>query len=320
MMLLKVENLRSSFFLDNGELKAVDDISFGIEKKETLAIVGESGCGKTVVAHSVLNLLSLPGKIIGGCINFSGKDLLKMEKDRLSEIRGNKIGVVFQEPGASLNPVFTIGQQLREVLKRHTNLSSKEIQTRSVSLLGDMGFKEPEKWMSAYPHQLSGGMQQRAAIALAMNTHPDLLIADEPTTALDVTVQAEIIDLLKYIKEEHKMAMLLISHDLGVVAELADKVMVMYAGKQLEQGPLEDIFKNPLHPYTKGLLKAASGMEALKRDFLAGIPGSVPDLMSLPDGCVFHPRCEEKEAVCTVSVPGIISISGNRLCACHLVK
>jgi len=228
-MLLEVTNLRTSFFLDNGELKAVDDISFSIEEKQTLAIVGESGCGKTVAAMSILNLVSLPGRIISGRVNFEGANLLELNNDKLCDIRGRKIGMVFQEPASSLNPVFTIGAQLRETLVRHTQLNKHEISARAIKLLGDMDFKEPENWVNAYPHQLSGGMKQRAAIALAMCTQPKLLIADEPTTALDVTVQAEILDLLKFLKEEHEMAMLLISHDLGVVAELADRVTVMYA-------------------------------------------------------------------------------------------
>lgn len=319
-MLLEVQNLRTSFFLDNGELKAVDDISFSIEEKQTLAIVGESGCGKTVVALSILNLMSLPGRIIGGRVNFEGNDLLKMTHDQLCNIRGKKIGMIFQEPASSLNPVYTIGKQIRETLARHTNLSKHEISSNAIKLLGDMDFKEPEKWISTYPHQLSGGMKQRAAIALAMCTHPKLLIADEPTTALDVTVQAEILELLKFLKEEHQMAMLLISHDLGVVAELADKVMVMYAGKQFENEQLEQILKSPKHPYTKGLLKSVINLEHINNGLLEGIPGSVPDLLNLPKGCPFHPRCTIKVSICEEVFPEATLSKNGAFCACHMAE
>lgn len=318
-MLLEVQNLRTSFFLDNGELKAVNDISFSIEEKQTLAIVGESGCGKTVVALSILNLVSLPGRIIDGQVTFQGTNLLKLTNDELCNIRGRKIGMVFQEPASSLDPVFTIGTQLRETLSRHTDLNKHEISARAVKLLGDMDFKNPESWVSAYPHELSGGMKQRAAIALAMCAQPNLLIADEPTTALDVTVQAEILDLLKFLKDEHEMAMLLISHDLGVVAELADSVMVMYAGKQFENAPLEQILTSAKHPYTKGLLKSIMHLDNIDNDFLEVIPGSVPDLLNLPNGCSFYPRCSVKESVCKEIVPEVTPHKNNTLCACHIV-
>ncbi len=319
MMLLDVQNLSTSFFLDNGELKAVDDISFAIEEKQTLAIVGESGCGKTVVALSILNLMSLPGRIIGGQVNFEGNNLLKMTHDQLCNIRGKKIGMIFQEPASSLNPVFTIGKQLKETLSRHTNLNKYEISRKAIKLLGDMDFKEPEKWISAYPHQLSGGMKQRAAIAIAMCTHPKLLIADEPTTALDVTVQAEILDLLKFLKDEHQMSMLLISHDIGVVAEMADKVMVMYAGKQFENAPLDQILKSPKHPYTKGLLKSVINMDNIKEEVLEGIPGAVPDMLNLPKGCPFHPRCSVKKPICKSVFPKTLFSTNGVKCACHIV-
>jgi oligopeptide/dipeptide ABC transporter ATP-binding protein len=318
-MLLEVKNLRTSFFLDNGELKAVDDISFSIEEKQTLAVVGESGCGKTIVALSILNLVSFPGKVIGGQVNFEGTNLLELNNDKLCDIRGRKIGMVFQEPASSLNPVFTIGAQLKETLSRHTQLNKLEISKRAIKLLGDMDFKEPEKWVNAYPHQLSGGMKQRAAIALAMCAQPKLLIADEPTTALDVTVQAEILDLLKFLKEEHEMAMLLISHDLGVVTELADRVMVMYAGKQFENASIERIIKSAKHPYTQGLLRSIMHIDTIGNDFLEVIPGSVPDLLDLPKGCSFHPRCSLTEAICQEHVPKISLHKNNTLCACHLV-
>lgn len=320
MMMLDVQHLQTSFFLDNGELKAVDDISFSIEEKETLAIVGESGCGKTVVALSILNLMSLPGRIIGGQVNFKGNNLLEMSHEQLGNIRGKEIGMIFQEPASSLNPVFTIGKQIRETLSRHTNLSKQEISIKAVKLLGDMDFKEPEKWVAAYPHQLSGGMIQRAAIAIAMCTHPKLLIADEPTTALDVTVQAEILDLLKFLKDQYHMSMLLISHDLGVVAELADNVMVMYAGKQFENAALDQILNAPKHPYTRGLLKSVIHMDKIKKGDLEGIPGAVPDLLDLPKGCPFHPRCSIKKYICTVDFPATIFSKSGAHYACHMVQ
>lgn len=318
-MLLEVKNLKTSFFLANGELKAVDDISFSIEEKQTLAIVGESGCGKTIVALSILNLVSFPGKVIGGQVNFEGTNLLDLNNDKLCDIRGRKIGMVFQEPASSLNPVFTIGSQLRETLSRHTQLNKLEISNRAIKLLGDMDFKEPEKWINAYPHQLSGGMKQRAAIALAMCTQPKLLIADEPTTALDVTVQAEIVDLLKFLREEHEMAMLLISHDLGVVTELADRVLVMYAGKQFENASIEQILTSAKHPYTQGLLKSVLQLDMVDKGLLEVILGSVPDLLDLPNGCSFHPRCSIKETICQEQVPNLVTHENNTLCACHLV-
>jgi oligopeptide/dipeptide ABC transporter ATP-binding protein len=318
-MLLEVKNLRTSFFLDNGELKAVDDISFSIEEKQTLAIVGESGCGKTVVALSILNLVSLPGEVIGGCVTMEGVNLLKLTTKELRNIRGRKIGMVFQEPASSLNPVFTIGSQIKETLVRHTSLTKHEISKRALNLLGDMDFKNPEHWINAYPHQLSGGMKQRAAIALAMCAQPKLLIADEPTTALDLTVQAEILDLLKFLKDEHEMAMLLISHDMGVVTELADKVMVMYAGRQFENVPVEHILASAKHPYTQGLLKSIMHFDRMDNEYLEVIPGSVPDLLNLPKGCSFHPRCSESETICKEKNPKLLVLADNTLCACHLV-
>lgn len=317
-MLLDVQNLQTSFFLDNGELKAVDNISFSIEEKQTLAIVGESGCGKTVVALSIINLVSLPGRVFGGQVNFEGENLLNMSIEQLQTIRGKEIGMIFQEPATSLNPVFTIGYQLRETLEQHTNLTKHEISVRAIKLLGDMDFKEPEKWISAYPHQLSGGMKQRAAIAIAMCTHPKMLIADEPTTALDVTVQSEILDLLNFLKEQYNMSMLLISHDIGVVKELADEVMVMYAGKQFEIAALDQILKSPKHPYTIGLLKSVIDMNNINSGILEGIPGAVPDLLDLPKGCPFHPRCSRVESICKIKFPDTNIINGTSY-SCHLV-
>ncbi len=319
-MLLEVQNLRSSFFLDRGELKAVDDISFGIGEKETVALVGESGCGKTVVAMSILKLMSLPGRIIGGSILFEGQDLLKINKDKLRDIRGREIGMIFQEPASSLDPVYTIGSQLAEVLIRHSRLNSHEAKKQSISLLGDVGFTKPEMWASTYPHELSGGMIQRAAIAIAMSTSPKLLIADEPTTALDVTIQAEILDLLKYLRDKNNMSMLLISHDMGVIEEMADRVLVMYAGKIFEKGPIDSILNQARHPYTQGLLKSVSRLGDNRDEFIPGIPGNVPDLLDLPGGCSFHPRCYKKVNICETKFPEMSSINKVHHCACHRLK
>jgi len=312
--------LRSSFFLDRGELKAVDNISFDIGAKETLALVGESGCGKTIVAMSILNLMSLPGRIIGGRILFEGLDLLQIPEDKLRDIRGGEIGMIFQEPASSLDPVYTIGSQLAEVLKRHKGLNSNEARKQSISLLGDVGFTLPEMWATTYPHELSGGMIQRAAIAIAMCTSPKLIIADEPTTALDVTVQAEILDLLKYLRDKNNMSMLLISHDMGVIEEMSDRVLVMYAGKIYEKGPLDRILNHAKHPYTQGLLKSVSRLGDRKEKLISGIPGTVPDLLDLPGGCSFHPRCTRKVDICETLAPDMLSIHEDSDCACHRLK
>lgn len=298
----------------------MDNISFNIEEKETVALVGESGCGKTVVAMSILNLMSLPGRIIGGRILFEGQDLLQINKESLNHIRGRKIGMIFQEPASSLDPVYTIAYQLTEVIKRHSHLNSHEAKKRSISLLGDVGFTKPEMWASTYPHELSGGMIQRAAIALAMCTSPKLLIADEPTTALDVTVQAEILDLLKYLRDKNHMSMLLISHDMGVIEEMSDQVMVMYAGKIYEKASLDRIINQAKHPYSQGLLKSVSRLGHTKDEFISGIPGSVPDLLDLPGGCSFFPRCYRKVDICETISPEMSSISETHDCACHRLK
>ena len=319
-MLLEVQNLRTSFFLDNGELKAVDNISFTIGEQETVALVGESGCGKTVVALSIINLMSLPGRIIGGRILFEGQDLLEINRDKLIDIRGRDIGMIFQEPASSLDPVYTIGSQLAEVLKRHSRINSYDAKKKSISLLGDVGFTQPEMWASTYPHELSGGMIQRAAIAIAMCTNPKLLIADEPTTALDVTVQAEILDLLKYLRDKNNMSLLLISHDMGIIEEMSDQVMVMYTGKILEKGPLDSILNQASHPYTQGLLKSVNRLSDHKDEFIPGIPGTVPDLLNLPGGCSFHPRCYKKAKLCEALIPEMSSINEAHTCACHRLK
>jgi oligopeptide/dipeptide ABC transporter ATP-binding protein len=316
-MLLTVENLSTYFFLDEGELRAVDDVSFTVDKQETVALVGESGCGKTIVALSLINLVSLPGRIIGGRVLFQDKDVLTVSEEELRRIRGREIGMVFQEPGEALNPVYTVGYQISEVIQIHKGLPKHEADKEAVRLLGDMGIPEPEKRAKAYPYELSGGMQQRAVIAIATSAQPKLLIADEPTTALDVTVQAEILDLLRYLQEQYKMAILLITHDLGIVAEMAQRVMVMYTGKLIEIAQTVDLFQQPKHPYTKGLLDSIPRFRTGQKGALQGIPGSVPDFLKLPSGCTFHPRCLLAESTCTSEFPPLQEIEHGRYCACY---
>lgn len=316
-MLLQVENLRSFFFLDEGILRAVDDISFGINEEETVALVGESGCGKTIVAMSIINLIPPPGRVVQGKIYFNGQDLLKMTPEQIRRIRGKDIGMVFQEPGMALNPTFTIGYQITEVLKLHMGMPIKQAEREAVRLLGETGIPLPEKRFKSYPFELSGGMQQRALIAMAISCQPKLLIADEPTTALDVTVQLGIIDLLRHVQRQYDMAILLITHDMGVVAEMADRVMVMYPGKIVEIAPTEDLFENPQHPYTKGLLGSIPKPGKGAKNPLKGIPGSVPDFLDLPPGCTFHPRCEIGDRDCRKKFPKLFQVDYTRKSACY---
>ena len=319
-MLLSVKNLATYFFLDEGVLKAVDGVSFEVGEKETVALVGESGCGKTIVALSLINLVPSPGRIAHGSILLNGEDLLQMGNERLREIRGGEIGMIFQEPGAALNPVFPIGHQIAEVLRMHRRMGKHEADVEAIRLLGEMGIPEPEKRAKAYPFEFSGGMQQRAVIAMAISGQPKLLIGDEPTTALDVTVQAEILDLLLYLQEQYKMAILLITHDMGVVAETANHVMVMYTGKIVEVARTNELFREPKHPYTKGLLSSVPRLGAGHKEPLTGIPGAVPDFLNLPSGCTFHPRCPIGDASCRTEFPPLDDITYGRKCACYKVK
>ncbi len=318
-MLLSVRNLTSYFFLDEGLLKAVDDVSFEVAENESVAIVGESGCGKTIVALSLINLVPPPGRVVRGNVFLDHEDVVAASKGRLREIRARQIGFVFQEPGASLNPVYTIGYQIREVLQLHRGLTRQQADREAVRLLGDTGISEPERRAKAYPFELSGGMKQRAAIAMAISTRPKLLIADEPTTALDVTVQAEILDLLRSLQDEYRMAILLIAHDLGIVAEMAHRVLVMYAGKLVESANVEALFSSPKHPYTQGLLDSVRRKGDSTVPF-RGIPGNVPDLMQLPSGCTFHPRCGIADSTCKVAFPAWTPLTPERGCACYKAK
>ena len=316
-MILQVENLSSYFFLDEGVLKAVDDASFFIEEEETVALVGESGCGKTIAALSIVNLIPSPGRIVSGRIRLDGEDVLRASPERLRKMRGGKMGMIFQEPGVALNPVFTIGHQIMEVLELHQGMGKHEAEAEAVRLLGETGIPEPEKRVKAYPFELSGGMQQRALIAIAISTTPRLLIADEPTTALDVTIQKEIVDLLLHLQKLYKMAILLITHDMGVVAKMAHRVMVMYTGKIIEVASKEELFEEPKHPYTQGLLRSIPRLGAGHKEPLRGIPGAVPDFLNLPSGCTFHPRCEYSEGLCFKIFPSLDDITYTRQSACY---
>jgi len=317
-VLLSVRNLAAHFFLEEGILKAVDGVSFDMGGDEIVALVGESGCGKTIVGLSLINLLPAPARVVSGKVLFANEDIVAASEERLRAIRGAGIGIVFQEPGAALNPVYTIGAQIREVLELHRGLTRHEAGKEAVRLLGATGIPDPEKRARWYPFQLSGGMRQRAAIAIAIGPRPKLLIADEPTTALDVTVQAEILDLLRALQAQRQMAILLITHDLGVVAQLARRVMVMYAGKFVETAPVEELFSAPRHPYTQGLLESVR-RRADRSTPLRGIPGSVPDLFRLPEGCTFHPRCTLADSLCKSAFPPAVLLAGDHSCACYQV-
>lgn len=315
--LLSIRDLATHFLLDEGALRAVDGVSFDVGAGETVAIVGESGCGKTIVALSVLRLVQWPGRIMHGNVWLNGEDLLTVSTERLRQVRGGEIGLVFQEPGASLNPVFTVGAQLVEVLRLHRRLSESDARREALRLLDDVGIPDPDRRFSSYPFELSGGMRQRVAIALAISGRPKLLIADEPTTALDVTVQAEILKLLRHIQSEYGMAILIISHDIGVVATIAERVLVMYTGRIVEEAPAAALFHNPVHPYTRGLLASAPRLGAGRDTPLRGIPGSVPDLLALPSGCTFHPRCPIGDEGCAAVFPPLIELDAVRRCACY---
>ncbi|HAU34919.1 MAG TPA: peptide ABC transporter ATP-binding protein [Lysinibacillus sp.] len=318
-VLLEVNQLSIRFHLKNGkEAKVVDDVSFTIHKGETVALVGESGSGKSITSLAIMRLLPIPpGEITAGTINFNGKNLLAYKNKEMSHIRGNEISMIFQEPMTSLDPVFTIGNQMIEGIRRHQKVSKKDAWQKALQLLKEVGIANAEKVIAEYPHQLSGGMRQRVMIAIAMSNNPQLLIADEPTTALDVTVQAQILKLMMKMKEEHQSAILFITHDMSVVAETADRVMVMYAGQIVEEAPVRELFLNPQHPYTAALLKTMPSLEKeVKR--LPSIPGTVPPAYALPKGCRFAPRCPHAMAQCHQDSPTIHYIQETHKVRCHL--
>ncbi len=318
--LLEVRDLQTHFFLDQGVARAVDGVSFDVRAGETLGLVGESGCGKTVTALSILRLVpSPPGRIVGGSIRLKGTELLSLSQSGIRAIRGNYIAMIFQEPMTSLNPVYTVGSQIMEALILHQKLSKGEARGRTLQMLRKVGIPSPEVRIDEYPHQMSGGMKQRVMIAMALACEPELLIADEPTTALDVTIQAQILELLAGLQQELGMSVLLITHNLGVVAEVCERVVVMYAGKVVERTTTVELFDAPRHPYTIGLLESLPRMRD-KREKLVVIPGTVPDPLSFPSGCRFHPRCFRVEEMCSRDEPQLRKISAGHACACHFAE
>jgi peptide/nickel transport system ATP-binding protein/oligopeptide transport system ATP-binding protein len=315
---LVVEDLRTWFHTDEGEALAVDGVSFSVNAGETLALVGESGCGKSVTALSLLRLIaSPPGRIVSGRILLQGQDLVPLSEAEMRKVRGNRISMIFQEPMTSLNPVFRVGDQLCAPLMLHQGLSRTEARAEAVNTLARVGIPSPEERIDAYPHQMSGGMLQRVMIAMALACNPALLIADEPTTALDVTIQAQILSLLRDLQRESGTAMLLITHDLGVVAEAADRVAIMYAGKIVEEASARDLFSGPLHPYAKGLFHAVPRLKG-ERGRLYSIPGQVPAATAFPKGCRFHPRCEYAKDICRQTEPQWTTVGDGRRVACWL--
>jgi oligopeptide/dipeptide ABC transporter ATP-binding protein len=317
--LLEVRNLVTTFHTDDGELRAVDGVGFDIRQGETVGLVGESGCGKSVTSLSILRLIpSPPGKIASGKILFEGKNLIDLSEREMRSVRGNQISMIFQEPMTSLNPVYNVGAQIVEAIRLHQKKSRREAHERAVELLALVGIPSPKTNAGAYPHELSGGMRQRVMIAMALACEPKLLIADEPTTALDVTIQAQILELLKKLQDQLKMSVLLITHDLGVVAEYTDRVVVMYAGRVVERAPVKDLFARPKHPYTKGLLESIPKFGAAnERRRLPTIEGMVPSLINLPRGCRFADRCGMVIDLCREKEPHLIDVGPERLSRCH---
>jgi len=308
--LLQVQNLKTYYFTDDGIVKAVDGVDFEVYPGEVLGLVGESGCGKSVTSLSIMGVIEPPGKIMDGKILFDGKNLLEMHEKEMAQGRGKNIAMTFKQPQTSTNPVFTIGEQISEVLKIHSTLSKQELQRRTLELLQMVGIPDAHRKINAYPHEMSGGQAQRVMIAMALALNPQLLIADEPTTALDVTIQAQILDLMRELRSRTGTAVILITHDLGVIAEMADRVAVMYAGRIVEQADVSTLFSTPRHPYTQGLIESVPVLGQIKEE-LATIPGNVPNLVDLPPGCRFAPRCTARETygieICNLFEPDLQS-------------
>ena len=318
--LLEIKNLKTEFRTDEGVVKAVDGVSYDVAEGETLGLVGESGCGKSVSALSILRLIPTPpGRIVSGEIIFEGQDLLKMNDDEIRHIRGNRIGMVFQEPMTSLNPVLTIGRQITESIELHMKLNKEDSLKRAVELLDMVGIPESSRRLGDYPHQFSGGMRQRVMIAMALACNPKLVLADEPTTALDVTIQAQILEILARLSKELGTAVIIITHNLGVVARYADRVNVMYAGKIIETASAAEVYGNPRHPYTIGLLKSVPRLDEAKKDKLDPIEGSPPDLINPPKGCSFNPRCKYAIEKCFVDEPELVSVGEKHFASCWVL-
>ncbi|WP_035100390.1 ABC transporter ATP-binding protein [Aneurinibacillus terranovensis] len=315
--LLSINGLKTHFFTSEGVVRSVDGVDLTIRRGETLGVVGESGCGKSVTALSVMRLIPSPGRIVEGAIIFKNSDLAKVPEKEMRDIRGNEIAMIFQDPMTSLNPVYTIGMQIAETIRLHKGFDKKKGIQRAVELLRQVGIPRAEQIVDEYPHRLSGGMRQRVMIAMAMACDPKLLIADEPTTALDVTIQAQILDLMRALKKEHGTSILMITHDLGVVAEMCDRVVVMYGGKVVEQADVETLFEHPAHPYTRGLLQSIPSLEE-EKEWLDSIPGNVPIPSEMPEGCKFAPRCPHAMDRCHIEEPPLYELAGGQKSRCFL--
>ncbi|MDO4388695.1 MAG: ABC transporter ATP-binding protein [Eubacteriales bacterium] len=318
MALLEVRDLRTSFFTPAGEVKAVNGVSFNLDSGKVLGIVGESGSGKSVTAYSILQILTHPGRIVGGSIKFKGQELVGLPDSEMRKIRGNRISIIFQDPMTSLNPVYTVGNQLVEAIKLHTGRNGAQARDRAAELLSLVGINEPEKRLKQYPYELSGGMRQRVMIAMALACEPDILIADEPTTALDVTIQAQILELMQDLQKKLGMAILMITHDLGVIAGMCDEVIIMYAGGVCERGTADKIFYHPQHEYTKGLLRSIPNIDNDEKERLVPISGTPIDLLRMPSGCPFAPRCEKAMKVCLQGRAPEVWVGRDHLAACWM--
>ena len=316
--LIDIEDLRVSFFTPGGEVQAVRGVSWFLNEGEALGIVGESGSGKSVSAYAIMRLLQSPGRVIGGTIRFNGVDMLSLSESDMRHIRGNDIAMIFQDPMTSLNPVYTVGDQLREPLKLHLNMKGKEATKRAEELLAMVGIPDPKRRLKQYPFEFSGGMRQRAMISMALACEPKLLIADEPTTALDVTIQAQILEIMKDLKQRCCMSIVLITHDLGIVSDICDKIIIMYSGEIMEYGPIETLFANPKHPYTIGLIRSLPKIDQKEGEPLTPIEGSPVDLMHPPAGCPFAPRCEHCMKVCLTEKPPYFELEPGHYSACWL--
>ena len=317
--LLQVKDLRTHFTTRDGVVKAVDGVTYDVQEGETIGLVGESGCGKSVSALSILRLVTdPPGRVVGGSVDFEGRDLLTLNEAEMRGVRGNRIAMVFQEPMTSLNPVLTIGRQLTEGLELHLQMGKSEARSRAAELLKIVGIPNADQQLKSYPHQFSGGMRQRVMIAMALSCNPKLLIADEPTTALDVTIQAQILELLQKLSTEIGTSVLIITHNLGVIARYANRVNVMYAGKIVESGMTRDLFTNPQHPYTKGLLKSVQRLDQDRTQKLSIIDGTPPDLINMPQGCAFQPRCTFAVPECSVAAPALTDRGNGHMAACFV--
>ena len=314
--LLEVSNLRTYFYTEAGVVKAVDGISIDVGNSETVGLVGESGSGKSVTAQSILRIVPPPGRIVEGSIKFQGADILQKSEEEMRMLRGSKISVIFQDPSSSLNPVYTVEKQLTDIITLHQHVNKREAIQKAESLLTRVGISESKKRLRAYPHELSGGMKQRVAIARALSCEPSLLLADEPTTSLDVTIQAQVLELLKELQAEYEMSMVMITHDMGIVADLTSRVTVAYAGKVMEVADTRSVFTDPKHPYTEALLKAVPSIKRTRA--LEVIPGNIPNLIEPPSGCVFHPRCKYAKEICSREAPELEEVDDGHYVACHL--